>query len=242
MMRPDDISRPIHQERPNRSAESTLSVAGRYLVKLREAKSMSESRGYWPIKTWMTERAERKANTMRQEAHGDWGELFIRFRPIISVAFERGVWLHDPTSSRVDFVNRVVMALVDEVERDLSNDCFASLLWTALEVAVQPHAADIQTLHSKLHFRAVVDSCAHQRAVQTIVLLAYLRGEHMATNGQGVPLLTDLEFGELERACQEIEGCLLAWGDGLDHRTGMALSNNALGKGSSGGVVLGWIQ
>lgn len=242
MMRPDEISRPIQQERPNRTLESTLSIAGRYLVKLRKAKTMGESKGYWPLKTWMTGRAERKSSAMRQEAHDDWGELYMRFRPIISAAFERGVLLHDRTSSSGDFVNRVVMALLDEVERDTSNDCFASLLWKALEIAVQPHTANIQSLHSKLHFRAVVDSCNHQRAVQTIVLLAYLRGEHMARSGQNVPPLTDLEFDELERACQEIGNCLLTWGDDLDHRTGMALSNNALVAGSSGGVVLGWVQ
>jgi len=242
MMRPDELSRPINHGRTNRLPEATLILAERYLEQMREAKSMREHKVYGPFKALRSGRLERKADEIRWKAASDWGELYLRFRPVISNAFAKAKVLHGPAYSGVDFFNRVAVALEEEIGRDLSNNCFADLLWKALEATAAPHASAIQDLRCKAHVRAVLDSCTDEAAVKTVVQLAYLRGELAKMTGQVVPALSDLEFDELEHACEAVGNCLRTWGDDLDHLTASVLSSQALKSAKPGEVVLAWIQ
>lgn len=242
MMRPDELSRPVNHGRTNRLPGATLILAERYLEQMRKAKSMREHKVFGPYKAWRSGRFERKADEIRRKAATDWGELYLRFRPVISNAFEKAKVLHGTAYSGVDFFNRVAMALEEEIERDLSNNCFADLLWKALENAAEPHASAIQDLRCKVHVRAVLDSCSDEAAVKTVVLLGYLRGELARNAAQVVPALSDLEFDELEHACEAVGNCLRTWGDDLDHHTASVLSSQALKSAKPGEVVLAWIQ
>jgi len=243
MMRPDELSRPSQLHREKRWPGSTLELAERYLSQVRLAKKMREKRLFGPFTAYRLRRNSDKANKIRLAAAPQWGELYLRFRPIISNAFERSRSLPVADGySKSDFHNRVVMAMEEEIERDEANNCFAALLWKALAVAAHPHASAFEDLRHKLHARAVVDSCDDQAAVRTIVLLAYLRGEMAMATGQPAPDLTDLEFDELEAACDQVGACLSARGQDLDRSTASVLTSKALRDAHPRRVVLNWIR
>lgn len=242
-MRPDDFSRLINSAQAHRMSGTTLDLAGRYLDLMRKAKSMRTHQVLVPLfKRWRMQRLERKADEVRKQAAEVWGELYLRFRPVISNVFERVRVLHGGVYSDTDFFIRVVMALEEEIERDASNDCFAAVLFNALEDAAAPHANAIQVLRPKVHVRAVVDSCMDDAAVKTLLLLGYLRGELARKGGHVVPAMSDLEFDELELACEAVAHCLRGWGDALDQHTAEVLRGRALNVAKPGQVVLAWIQ
>ena len=184
MMRPDDLSRPLSPGKPARLPGTTLELAKRYLELMRRAKKMRATTVFGPFKAWRTRRLQGQADRTRRSAAEVWGQLYVRFRPLISHALAQARARDASTRPEVTFLSRVVVALEEEIERDDANTCFADLLCKALAVAARPHAGVAQDLRCKVHLRAVMDTCPEDGAVTTIDLLAYLRGEHAHRSGQ----------------------------------------------------------
>ena len=79
-----------------------------------------------------------------------WGELYKRFRPLISAALARGGVPLAERRERLEAVDRVVLALEREVEGDRYNDCFADVLWLAVGRVVNTADAAVLPLRRRL--------------------------------------------------------------------------------------------
>ena len=240
MVRPDDLSRPIEPEREKRLSDKTLKLAADYLRLMRQAIEMRERKLIF-FKTWRRSRLMKAAAATHARATEAWEELYLRFRPIISAALERGGAFRK-TGRPSDAVNRLVHALERQVEEHIANDCFAALLWQALEEVVRPNADAIEGLQLKLHARAVLDECPEGKAVATIELLCYLRGELMSGKPAEKVRLSDQELDRLDEACEIIEAYLRGIGICLDQLTSKVLTNDALLRGIPGKTVRTWVQ
>lgn len=239
MVRPNELSRPMS---PKRLRGKTLDLAEQYLRLMRRATSM-RNRRLFILKTWRRACLDRRGHALCVGASEVFGELFLRFRPLIAAAISRALAAEAPACcGATDAYNRVAMALTNEVERDPSNDCFADLLWKALEAMAKPNESVIQGLRSKVYLRAIVDQCPDDVAVTNLVALAYLRGELAVAQGTAVPPFSDLEFDELVQACEVLGDFLCSWGSDLDRLTAKVLTNQALIDGNPGHVLMAWVQ
>lgn len=241
MVRPDNLSRPMYPECEKRPETRTLALAADYLRCMRQATEMRERKLWFFFKTWRQARLDKKATAVRARAWKAWGELYLRFRPVISFALQRG-GVFGKVARPADALNKVIYALEQQVEIDTGNECFAALLWQALEVVVYPNVAAIEGLRVKLHARAVLDECLDGWAVVSIELLCYLRGELMANGPTAHMALSDLELDQLDKACECLGAYLQVLGPELDRMTANVLTYASLMNGNAGQTVRAWVR
>lgn len=240
MMRSDDLLRPIDMSGSPRLPGKTLYLAGEYLRLTRDAALMSRTTFRF-FKALQEKRRDRRVRQADDRATNLWDELYLRFRPVISAALVRGSVPYSTRYARTEAVNKLIRELELLVEKRQTDNCFAELLWNAVNASAVLGQASANALRTKFHVRAVLDECHDAQAVTVIEMTCFLRGE-VGTAAQHSLPLTDLELDKLKAACKAVADCLIDLGFQLDHVTAGVLTNSELLKGDAAAVVESWVK
>lgn len=237
-MRSGGVSRPIEMSGSSRILGRTLELAREYLTLTRDVLKLVKKRLFL-FKKWRRKRLDERALEKQAKASELWGELYLRYRPLISVSMVRGGVKYGSKGERSEAVNRLVRYLERIVEANPSKKCFAELLWEALGKVVGSGGGDISNLHERFHILAVLDEFEDVQGV--IKMGYYYRGETTATGATAAPL-SDLELDEMNAACAKLSLFMVQMGLELDRITCDVLRYEQLRSGDPSETVRRWLS